>query len=160
MLAAASTLSVASEDPQPTDGPRRLLLKVGGLASVGLGLLGAFLPLLPTTPFVLLAAFCFARSSPKLNTWLHEHDVLGPPLRTWKEHRAVPPRAKWLGIGLLWITLPATIYLASSPIVRGILATVLFVASVLLGLLDTRDPPTSPDSRHRTVEEGGASTRP
>lgn len=91
----------------------------GGLALV-LGLVGVVLPLLPTTPFVLLAAYCFARSSPRLHGWLISHPRLGPMIRDWNEHRAIPPRAKRLavlamlaafalslGIGLRWEALAA-----------------------------------------------------
>lgn len=119
------------------EGTRRFALKAVGLFSVGLGLLGAFLPLLPTTPFVLLASVCFARSSPRLNEWLHEHDTLGPPLRAWEEHRALPRRAKLVTIGLLWVSIPVSMYLASNRYLRAGLAAILLVATVLLARLPT-----------------------
>ena len=75
-------------------GVRRLLFLAFGFASLALGVLGLFLPLLPTVPFVLLAAFSFARSSPRLETWLVEHPKLGPPIRDWRERGAVRPAAK------------------------------------------------------------------
>lgn len=74
----------------------RLVWLVLGLASVGLGILGAFLPLLPTTPFMLLAAYCFARSSPRLHVWLTTHPTFGPTILNWQAHGAISRRAKRL----------------------------------------------------------------
>ena len=65
-----------------------------GILFVVLGAIGAVLPLLPTTPFVLVAAWCFARSSPRLHRWLLESRLFGPMLRDWEENRCVPLRAK------------------------------------------------------------------
>ena len=72
----------------------RLLWITGGLIALGCGFLGLFLPLLPTVPFLLLAAFCFARSSQSLHDWLVAHDTLGPPIRDWRDRGAVSARAK------------------------------------------------------------------
>lgn len=67
-----------------------------GLISVALGLLGVLLPLLPTVPFLLLAAFCFARSSERLHSWMLEHPTLGPPINDWQQSGAISRRAKKL----------------------------------------------------------------
>jgi uncharacterized membrane protein YbaN (DUF454 family) len=72
----------------------RALWTAAGLAALALGLIGVFLPLLPTTPFVLLAAACFARSSPRLHDWLLRHPVFGPAIRDWRDHRAIPRKGK------------------------------------------------------------------
>ncbi len=65
-----------------------------GWTSVGLGIVGAFLPLLPTTPFLLLAAFAFSRGSERLHDWLMTHPSLGPPIHNWQQHRAISRRVK------------------------------------------------------------------
>lgn len=73
---------------------RRHLYLAGGIASVALGAIGAFLPILPTVPFLLLAAFCFARSNPAWEQRLLDHPRYGPPLRQWRERRAISRKAK------------------------------------------------------------------
>lgn len=70
-----------------------------GLAFTGLGFVGAFLPVLPTVPFLILAAACFTRSSPRLEGWLLSHPHFGPMLRDWRERGAIPLRAKWMSLG-------------------------------------------------------------
>ncbi|PSG96384.1 hypothetical protein BRD56_11040 [Thermoplasmatales archaeon SW_10_69_26] len=119
------------------------MLRGVGLLAVGIGFLGVVLPLLPTTPFLLVASACFARSSPRLNEWLHEHDTFGPPLAAWEEHRALPRRAKWAAIALLWVSIPLSAYLSGNLVVTGVLAAVLVTATVLLArvpTLDTAEP--------------------
>ncbi len=84
---------------------KRGLLAACGLAAVGLGIAGIFLPLLPTTPFLLLAAACFFRSSERLYGWLLNHQRLGRYVRQYRENRAVPLKAKLATLLLLWATL-------------------------------------------------------
>lgn len=79
---------------------RGLLLAVG-LIALALGLIGLVLPLLPTTPFVLLAAACFAKANPVWEQWLLDHPRLGPNLRRWRERGAIARPAKRLALGLL-----------------------------------------------------------
>lgn len=80
-----------------------------GWLMVAVGTVGVFLPLLPTTPFLLVAAGCFARSSPRFERWLLAHRRFGPLLVAWRERGAIPRSGKWLsaagmiaGYGLFW----------------------------------------------------------
>lgn len=75
-----------------------------GLFFLALGALGAILPLLPTTPFVILSAFFFARSSPKLHNWLITHPWFSEPIKNWEERGAIPRYAKLLSSGMMTIS--------------------------------------------------------
>lgn len=68
---------------------------------LGLGVLGAFLPLLPTTVFIILAAWAFAKSSPEREAWLLNHKTFGPPLRNWRKYGAISSRAKMMAYSLI-----------------------------------------------------------
>lgn len=83
----------------------RYLLIVLGSLSLALGIIGIFLPLLPTTPFLLLAATLYVRSSERLYQWLIHQKYLGIYIRNFREHRAIPLRAKIISISLVWGTL-------------------------------------------------------
>ena len=74
------------------------LLRLLGFASIAIAVLGLFLPLLPTTPFVLLAAACFARSSEKWHRWMLANETFGPMIRNWERHRCISLRAKLIAI--------------------------------------------------------------
>ena len=71
---------------------------MGGWTSLGLGAIGVVLPLLPTVPFVILAAFCFARSSPKLERWLMEHPRFGHHISAWRQKGAISRRGKKMAL--------------------------------------------------------------
>jgi uncharacterized membrane protein YbaN (DUF454 family) len=83
----------------------KLVYNVAGTLAVVLGILGIFLPLLPTTPFLLLASWCFARGSTRLHDWLLSHRVFGEYLRNFEAGRGIPLRAKIVATVLLWSSL-------------------------------------------------------
>jgi uncharacterized protein len=87
---------------------RGLLLAAGTLA-LALGVLGIFLPLLPTTPFVLLAAACYARGSHRFHAWLLSNRTFGPMVYEWERHRSLPYRTKITAIALMSATLAVSI---------------------------------------------------
>ncbi len=87
---------------------RKLLLMSAGVLAVGLGIVGLFLPLLPTTPFLLLAAACFVRSSDTLYEWLTNHRWFGRYIKNYREHRATTRMTKIVTLVLLWGTIGYT----------------------------------------------------
>ncbi|MQW90118.1 YbaN family protein [Sinorhizobium saheli] len=113
----------------------RIALLGLGWTMLGIGIAGIFLPLLPTTPFLLMAAWLFARSSPRLEQWLLDHPLFGRPLRDWRRDGAISLGAKAcaialmaLGFAVLWFRLEVSVLTAS--IVALIMVTVaLFIVS-------------------------------
>ena len=83
----------------------KYLLIILGSISLALGVIGIFLPVLPTTPFLLLSATFYVRSSEKLYQWLINQKYLGTYIRNFREHHAIPLRTKILSISMIWITL-------------------------------------------------------
>lgn len=119
----------------------RVLWLIVGLVSTACGIAGIVLPLVPTTPFLLLAAFAFARSHPPLYVWLVRHPRLGPPIRDWREHGAISARAKISSAVVMLAT-----FLGS--IAFGVSTTVLAIQAVVLGGAATfvLSRPTAPRS--------------
>lgn len=103
---------------------RTILIIIGWLAIV-LGTLGVFLPRLPTTPFILLAAWCFSRSSPRFHHWLLNRSWFGPYLRHWQQHKAMPPGARPRAIAVIIITFALSLWLVKILWVRILLLVML-----------------------------------
>ncbi len=86
-----------------------------GFIALALGCIGVFLPLLPTTPFVLVAAFAFSKSSRKLHQWLLRHKYYGSLISNWQKHGVIRPRVKWTS-ALLIVSLGGTsLFLVEAP---------------------------------------------
>ena len=108
----------------------RIFWLILGSLSLACGIVGLFLPIVPTVPFVLLAAFAFSQSSERLHRWLLEHPVLGPPISDWNERGAVGRRAKWVAtlsmagsVGLaVYLGLPPPLIVAQAAVVSAVAA--------------------------------------
>jgi uncharacterized membrane protein YbaN (DUF454 family) len=101
------------------------LLAVAGFILVGVGVVGIFIPLLPTTPFLLLAAACFARSSERFYRWLINNKWFGPYVRGYREGRGIPAKVKIFSVALLWVViLSSAAFVVSNLVVRIILVVI------------------------------------
>lgn len=115
----------------------RMLWFTSGLMAVVIGSVGIFVPLLPTVPLMILAAFCFGKSSPRLHRWLVQHPVYGPHIRDWQGHGAIHPGAKRIATVSIGLAFGLSIVLGVRPAILGIQAAVL--AAVLI-FIWTRPP--------------------
>jgi uncharacterized membrane protein YbaN (DUF454 family) len=118
-----------SESHAPQESVWRLPLLAAGWVFVGLGIVGAFLPVMPTTIFMIAALACFAKASPRLAQWLLDHPRFGPPLRAWKEEGAISRRAKRLAViamAVSWGIVAATAHGIAVPL--GVGAVLVMVA--------------------------------
>lgn len=132
-----------SDDTSPPAGARgftRWALLVLGVGLTTLGAVGAFLPVLPTTPFLLLAAACFVRSSPVLHRKLLANRVFGPYIAQWQRDRTVPRDAKRKAYGLVTVTFALSIWLVESGGLRAFLAGVGVALIGFLAWLPTTAP--------------------
>jgi uncharacterized membrane protein YbaN (DUF454 family) len=117
----------------------RLTWLVVGLLALALGAIGIALPLLPTTPFILLAAFAFAQSSEKLHQWLLDHNVFGPLIDNWQQHGAISRRAKVLSVVSMGVVLGISVLLALPAAV--IIAQLVVLGGAALFILTRPEPP-------------------
>ncbi len=116
--------SVSPSDKTPPDTETSLVANrrwvrrawlAAGFVSLAVGIVGIALPLLPTTPFVLLAALCFSRGSARWERWLLAHPRFGPMVRDWRAHRAIPLRAKQLAISMMAFSSVLSFWLMAAP---------------------------------------------
>jgi uncharacterized membrane protein YbaN (DUF454 family) len=118
---------------------QRVLWGTAGALALATGFVGIFLPVLPTTPFVLLAAFCLSRSSARAERWLLEHPRFGPMVRDWRERRAIPLRAKQLA----WVMMSLTsvwAWWAMPGLLRWLPGAVCLAVGIWMYRLPTRPP--------------------
>ena len=118
---------------------KRVLLIILGWICVMLATLGVVLPLLPTTPFLLLAAWCFARSSPRFHHWLLHRSWFGSYLRHWQQHRALPKGAKPKAVALILMTFAVSIYFVPLLWVRILLLCMMFMLLIMMWRLPVVD---------------------
>ena len=113
---------------RPPFSPARPVWFLLGLMALGAGMAGVVLPLVPTTPFILLAAFAFARSSPRLHDWLLAHRVFGPLIADWRAHGAIRRPAKV-------VSMVSIVIVAALSLIMGVPLTVFAIQLVALGLV-------------------------
>jgi hypothetical protein len=118
----------------------RGLLIAAGVVCVVLGVIGIFLPLLPTTPLMLLAAACFARSSRRFHDWLLANRTFGPLILEWEKHRSMPRRTKLTAIALMSATLAVSIvFFVKPPWLQGLLAAFGVLLAIWMYRIPSRD---------------------
>jgi uncharacterized membrane protein YbaN (DUF454 family) len=115
----------------------RLLFNILGTLFLVVGILGIVLPLLPATPFLLLASACYVRGSQALHSWLMSHKYLGPYITNLKERRGMPRKAKLMTIAVLWASLFFSLYRVESLLVDATLLVVGLGVTVLIVRLKT-----------------------
>lgn len=119
----------------------RIAANILGSFALVLAILGIFLPLLPTTPFLLLASACYARGSPRLHQWLRNHPTFGKFLRDFEDGRGIPLRAKILALVMMWVSMLYSIWKVTLG-VKFVLAAIACAVTVYLLRLPTtpREP--------------------
>lgn len=132
--------------PPPTRGLKRRLYLLTGLLLVGIAFLGLFLPVLPTTPWLILASYCFARSSPRLEAWLRRTPYFGPLIADWERHRGIRPRIKATAITVVVLVIGSTILFSPAPVwakwSAGLLGA-LGISVILFAVKTVREGPNS-----------------
>lgn len=127
-----------------------------GLVCVGLGVLGAFLPVLPTTVFFLIAVWAFSKSSARLERWMLDHPRIGPRILEWRAHRTIPIPVKLTAWGSMAASLTVMIVAGAAPIAIAGAATVMVVGAVYIASRPSRPvaaplPPETDDSETTEV---------
>ncbi len=114
--------------------PARWALQALAALCVVLGLIGVFVPVMPTVPFLLVAAWAASRSSPRLHRWLMSHPRFGKPLRDWNEAGIVSRRAKWFATIAMGMSATAMLFVATRAWIPGALAIIAGMVVVLVWL--------------------------
>lgn len=111
---------------------RNSMWLVLGLSATAAGVAGIVLPLVPTTPFLLLAAYSFARSSPALHNWLVSHPKLGKPIIDWQRHRAISRRSKLVSVAVMFVAYAGSIAAGFPPWILAIQALAMVAAGAFV----------------------------
>ena len=137
---------VPGKDNHPRSYVTRMILIAIGWLSIVAGVIGLFLPLVPTVPLLLLAAACFARSSERFHRWLVEHDHLGPLVRDYLQGGGIPLRAKVTAIGMVWVSVPISAFFFVSilwvRVMLMVIATGITLYLLSLPSLPSNQPPS------------------
>jgi uncharacterized protein len=137
-----AAVDYAHEVREHPSGSMRALYIVLGTLCVGLGLAGVVLPVLPTTPFMLLAAACYARASVRFYNWLLNNPMFGPLILEWRRYRSIPWKTKIWAIVLMSATLTTSIvFFVRSPYLQVALALLGVILAVWLYRVPSRDRP-------------------
>jgi uncharacterized membrane protein YbaN (DUF454 family) len=112
------------------EGSVRSIYMLAGFLMTAIGIVGVFLPLLPTTPFLLVAAWCFSRSSPRFEQWLLDHRTLGPPLANWRREGAISARAKIAAVALIAVSYGLFLYRLQPSLPLAVAVGLILAASV------------------------------
>lgn len=115
----------------------KILLNVIGSIAVVLAILGVFLPLLPTTPFLLLASACYVRGSERMHRWLLNNRLFGEYLRNIEEKRGLPLRAKIVALALLWGSMSYSIWIVPAALLKGALVVIGIGVTILISRMKT-----------------------
>lgn len=110
----------------------RIFWFIGGILSFALGFIGAFLPFLPTVPLMILAAFCFARSSERFHNWLLDHKTFGPPIKDWRDKGAISLRGKKLATVGVTLAFAISVAMQLPLYALGLQAAVLIAVMVFI----------------------------
>ena len=128
---------------------KKTLYNIAGTVALLLGIVGIFLPLLPTTPFLLLASACYMRGSDRMHQWLMNQRHLGPYLRNYQQGRGIPLRVKITALAFMWASLAVSMWLVPLPWVRALLLLPGIAVTIHLYRLPTLSRATSPDQIRR-----------
>ena len=104
------------------------MLVFAGHIFVGLGVIGAVLPVMPTTIFLLLAAACYAKSSPKFYHWLHHNKYFGSQLKNYREKKGIPIGSKIISLAILWLTIGFTVFFMDMQLFINVILLVIAAA--------------------------------
>lgn len=131
------------------DSIKKFFWKVLGFLSLGMAYIGVITPGIPYSPFVVFAAYCFAKGSPKMHAWLYNHKLFGPFLTNWNEKRVFPQKMKYFMLAMMSSSL-VIMWLTNVPS-RGILFTAIFMMFVAIWAWRY---PSTPEEHDRRIANG------
>lgn len=128
-----------------TDPTKKRILVILGWVMVAVGGIGLVLPIMPTTPFLVVAAYCFSKGSPRLHRWVRQHRRFGPPLRDWEDHRVIRTKAKAIATGAIVISFGASAFFLRNESYYSL--ALITIAALCLLFIWTRNSESSSSSK-------------